>query len=271
MFGNRSPRDIRRLRDEVATDLRAYIVDRADFAAPTPGARERAILRLGTQPDTAVGEALRFVMQFKAFPITAITKVMGREVYGQGARTLRGALLKGEGDFLGLAHTITATTVLGYLAQSAKEISRGREPRDPTDPATWWAAGLQGGGLGLYGDFFLGQTNRFGNSLLDSLAGPTLGTIADADKIRAKVMAGEDVDADLLRLVQSNTPFVNLFYTRMALDHLIFYEMQELVNPGYLRRMERRVEREQGQRYFLPPSQTVSRGAGGTFDFEGVR
>lgn len=264
-----SGRQVRAMRDEVATALRSYIVDRADFASPTPGARERAIMRRGLQPGTASGEALRFVMQFKGFPITALTKPLGREVYGQGAKTLADALLKGQGDLLGLAHLVVASTVLGYLAQSVKEIAKGREPRDPNDPATWTAAMLQGGGLGIYGDFLLGETNRFGRSLLDTLAGPTLGTVADLDQLRAKAMAGEDVMADLLRLTQSNLPFANLFYTKAALDYLIVFQLQEQINPGYLRRMERRMEREQNQRMFIPPSRTIPRGGGGIF--EGVR
>ena len=58
---------------------------------------------------------------------------------------------------------------------------------------------------------------------------------------------------------QGNTPFVNLFYTKPALDYLVFYQLQEMVNPGYLRRMERNVKRDQGQEFFLPPSQVVGR------------
>ena len=54
-------------------------------------------------------------------------------------------------------------------------------------------------------------------------------------------------------------PFVNLFYTRMALDYLVLYRLQEAVNPGFLRRMERRIERENAQHFVLPPSQAVAR------------
>lgn len=265
-----SARQVRQEKDNIESALRSYYVDRADFASPTPGARERAILRLGRQPGTPEGEAFRFISQFKAFPVTAITKPLGREVFGTGARTLSDALIKGQGDILGLANIIVGSTLLGYLAQSAKELTKGRTPRDPSDPLTWTAAMLQGGGLGLYGDFLLGESNRFGRSLTDTLGGPTLGTATDIDQLRAKAMAGDDLAAPLVKTLISHTPFINLFYTRAALDYLLFYQIQESANPGYLRRMERRIKRENNQTFILPPSRTIPKG-GGTRLFEGIR
>jgi hypothetical protein len=44
----------------------------------------------------------------------------------------------------------------------------------------------------------------------------------------------------------------------MAADYLFLYEMQEAMNPGYLRRMERRVEQDNGQKFYLPPSEVVN-------------
>jgi hypothetical protein len=50
---------------------------------------------------------------------------------------------------------------------------------------------------------------------------------------------------------------MNLFYSRIVLDYLVLYQIQEALNPGYLRRMERQVEREQGQEFLLAPSEAV--------------
>lgn len=247
----------RNSKDALETNLRAYIVDRADFAVPTPGARERAIMLQGTQPGTVTGEALRFMMQFKAFPVTALTKVVGRDVYGHGATSLSEALFKGKGDMLGLAHMILATTAIGYLGMSAKDIAKGRTPRDPMDKKTWVAAMLQGGGLGLYGDFIFGEFNRFGGGLISSAAGPTAGAVEDLAGVLASARDGEDFFAKGLRTAVSNTPFLNLFYTKAALDYLIVYQAQEMLNPGYLRRMERRIRKDNKQEFWLPPSKAV--------------
>jgi len=40
-----------------------------------------------------------------------------------------------------------------------------------------------------------------------------------------------------------------------ALDYLVLYNLQEMANPGYLKRVEKRIERENGQTFLFPPSQ----------------
>ena len=240
-------RKLSSMKDDLDSALRSYIVDRADFAIPTPGASERAVMVFGTRPGTPLGEAVRFVMQFKGFPITAISKPLGTLIYGS----------KGGSDILGIVQLMVSSTILGYVAQSAKELAKGRTPRDPTDPNAITAAFLQGGGAGIYGDFLFGEFNRFGRSALSTAAGPTIGTVDDFFDIYSRVVRGEDAAAQALRFAQSNTPFINLFYTKAAIDYLFLYQVQESMNPGYLRRMERRIERDQGQRYLFPPSQVI--------------
>jgi hypothetical protein len=78
------------------------------------------------------------------------------------------------------------------------------------------------------------------------------------------------VAASGLRFLLSNTPFINLFYTRAAFDWLIIYQLQEAANPGYLRRMERRIRKENRQEFLIPPSSAIPTGGGGRL-FEGVR
>src|SRR3546814_6023699 len=99
---------------------------------------------------------------------------------------------------------------------------------------------------------------RFGGGLLQTLAGPTLGAVDDLHDLYNRVKAGDDSAAAGLRFVISNTPFANLFYTRQALDYLILWRLREAVNPGYLRRMEKRIEKENGQTFLVRPSQMVN-------------
>jgi len=68
------------------------------------------------------------------------------------------------------------------------------------------------------------------------------------------VRDGDDAAAASLRYAMAQTPFLNLFYTRAAMDYLFLYSVQEAVNPGALRRMERRAEQENGQQFLLQPS-----------------
>lgn len=251
-----SARDIATARDELISRLDTYFQDRADFAVPMPGAAERAMMNQGTETGTIEGEVIRMIMQFKAFPITMIRRGLGREVYGQAG---------GKTDIGGLAHLIAGTTLFGYGSMVAKDILKGREPRtftgDPEkDAKLMFAAMSQGGGLGIYGDFLFGEYSRYGRSFLSTLAGPTFGQVDDLAEIFTRIRTGEDVSANVMRTMINNTPFINLFYTRQALDYLILYELQEMANPGYLRRMESRIMRENDQRFFVPPSQQVPYG-----------
>lgn len=235
-------------REGLETALRSYLIDVQDFGVPTPGVRERALLTWGFRPGTPAGTILNWIAQFKTFPLTVLTKVWSRALWGNA---------DGRKDLVGLAAFLASATVLGYASMSLKSLLKGLTPPDPKKPQSWIAAFTQGGGAGIYGDFFLGQTNRFGRSLLDTMAGPTLGTISDIDELRARLMAGDDATATALRLAINHAPFVNLFYTRLALDYLILYQLQEAANPGYLRRREQQLAKDQGQKYLLPAPSTV--------------
>jgi hypothetical protein len=236
-------------KDELRTKFAAYLTDSADTAIPTPGARERAFMNQGLPRGTVGGEAFRLVMQLKGFPITYVMKAMDRQI--------------ASGGVVGLAKMMVGTTMLGYLANATKDVLKGRSPQDvfnddyTLNRETLTRAFVQGGGAGIYGDFIFGEFNRFGQSPLETFAGPTLGTANDLLKIFAKFRDGDDATAASVRLALRNTPFINLFYSKLALDYLFVYELQEFANPGYLQRMERRMQRETGQEFYFPPSQAV--------------
>lgn len=244
----------------------AMMVSEADNAVPSPGARERAMLRRGYRPGTLAGEGIRFLTQFKSFGVTALTKPLGRQLYGQGAGSAREQLQRGIGANMGLVNTIVGTTIMGYYVMQLKEVAKGREMREPS-PEAFVAAMLQGGGLGIYGDFLFGEANRYGGGTLQTIAGPAVTEVSETidllQRARGVVMGGEeDLSGDVIRLIKGNVPFGNLFYTKQAMDYLIWYQLQESVNPGYLRRMERRIERENDTEFWLRPTSIVATGGG---------
>ena len=229
--------------------LRQYITDRAYTAVLEPDAGTRAAwIKFGTKPGTFTGELVRFVMQFKGFPAAFTRQVLGREVFGRAAEPFA------EGSLVGLAQIIVTTTVLGYGAMAVKDLLKGRTPRDPTDWKTILAAMTQGGGAGIYGDFLFGEFNRFSRTPLETAAGPTLGTASDVLRLWSGLVRGDADAGDALRLALNNTPFINLFYSRPVLDYLILWDIQEAISPGTLRRMQRRIEREQGQSFLISPA-----------------
>jgi hypothetical protein len=100
--------------------------------------------------------------------------------------------------------------------------------------------------------------------LLETAAGPTASDISDIGDVWYKArdyatgVSSDPPDVETWNLFKNNTPFLNLFYTRAALDYLILYHIQEALNPGSLRRMEQKLKKENGQEFLLPPSEVVN-------------
>lgn len=242
-------RALRKARQELETKWRMLITDRAEFAVPTPGARERAYMNYGTERGTVLGEALRFFFQFKGFPISQLVKGLGREIHTRAGDRAFGGMAGGA--VARSAEYILALTAMGYLAMSAKDLIRGKSPADPLDVDTFFRAMTQGGGAGLYGDFIFGEFNRFGRSPLETAAGPVAGTMADLLKLGSKALRGEaPKGAEVLRFALQNTPFLNLFYLRGPLDYALLWNVQESLSPGSFARHRREAEKRYGQSYW---------------------
>lgn len=238
-------------RDMLALKLRTYFGDVADRYVITPNIADQRYARFGSTaaPGTVAGEAMRFIAQFKTWPVAAMRQGLGREL--SGGQGVAGAIT-------GIVHLAVMGTAFGYLRMAISDLAKGIVPRDPSSPDTWLAALAQGGGAGILGDYLFGQTNRFGGGVSDTLLGPVLGEGVNALMTiwnNAKAGNGKDIPPELLRLALNNTPFINLFYTRTALNYLLLNSIQESLNPGYLRRAQQNLKRQTGQTYWLAPAE----------------
>jgi len=247
---------VRNLQQEIAGQFRSYFFDRSTTASLEPNAKTQGILLRGTQPGTVEGEGLRHLMLFKSFVSAVIQRPLAREIYGRGAMDVKTALKNGNGEMVGLAQLMVMSTVFGYAAMSIKDLLKGKTVRDPLEGRTMLAALAQGGAMGIYGDFLFGEMKtRYGGGAVATLAGPTAGTIENITDLFQRARDGDDTAAAAFRTALNHTPFINLFYTKWALDYLFLHQMSENLSPGYLRRMERRVEKDTGQSFLFPPSQ----------------
>lgn len=239
-FGKKTPAKLRDARDALENKLRMLFVTEADYSVVTPGARENAMF-LHARPGTALGEAERFFWQFKAYPTNIITKVLPRLM---------------EQGLPGIVPYMMMSLLFGYASAQTKDLFRGKGLKDPANAETWKQAAMMGGGLGIYGDFIFQDFNKFGG-VWSKVAGPTFGMAEDAIKIFSslKSLEGKRAGAQAARLAMDKMPFANLFYTKGALDYLLLYGIQESLNPGYLKRMERKMKKERGQEFLIRPSE----------------
>lgn len=258
-----------RMRDKLERMVRTYYADQLAWATLQPGVREKALTTMGAKRGTVGGEAARSFFLFKGYPIQYWQRVIGQFTQeDQHLAIARGLGALPKSEYVRLAQLIAANTALGFVAFALKDIAKGRTPRDPTDPKVIGAAFLQGGGLGIYGDFLLGTKNRYGQSFLGSIGGPVAGDVEALAKMAMQLRDapwGDDPEGDMkslgdqvFKFGKENTPFLNIFYTRAAVDYLVLYRMQEWLNPGSLRRMERRIKEENNQEFIIPPSEVVN-------------
>lgn len=256
-----------RYRRDLRTEVMSLYSDETMYAIIEPDANTTALMRQGTRPGTVAGEFWRTVMQFKSFPIAYMQRQIG------GRRWIRGELQEGmrrgfkdavTTDIPGMIGAGLSAWAFGYMAMTAKDIAKGKEPRDPLKKETIFAALMQSGGAGIFGDFLFGEVNRYGNSFLETMAGPLAGEVGRAVSVLKQLAHGELQGAgeDTLRVALDNMPFVNLWYTREAMNWLLFYHIREALSPGTLARTERRMQENFGQQYLFSPAGAIQRGGG---------
>lgn len=249
-------KDAETARRDLEMAVRRFVADETSYGMIETDARSRRTTTLGSRPGTLAGEGIRFMMQFKGFPIAFGQRVVGRALYGfrPEARLQQAIHI---GSILG------GMTMAGYMSMTLKDMAKGYwPPRDPSDPATWGAAFVQGGAAGIYGDFLFGRVNRFGSGLAETAMGPALGAGFDlADLVMkardASLSADEEVKlADYINFATQNTPFINLFYVRPTLDYLFLNSLREVASPGFQKRQDRKRMTQFGQQRagFLPES-----------------
>tara|TARA_R110000850_G_scaffold249353_2_gene374274 strand:+ start:2666 stop:5167 length:2502 start_codon:yes stop_codon:yes gene_type:complete len=248
-----SQREIRNFKKDLEMTWRNVLVDQAMHGTPEPDAAVRAFMNQGQKKGTGAGEGLRFIGQFKSFPMTIWKKIIGREMRSYGKEVLE------ETPFArvtGLTSLMLLSTVFGYIAMSAKDILRGRSPRDPEKKEVLIQALIQGGGLGIYGDFIVGELqNEYGGGTFDSLLGPTAGDITKMVSMVKSIMEGDALKTGkkFQLFAEGNIPFLNMYYSKAAYDYIIGYQIKEFLDPGFFARMENKHQEKRGQSYFLKP------------------
>lgn len=254
----RSADEIRR---QAAQRLLGATINESHMAVTEPGAHERLQMSSGRPRGELKGELLRSFWQFKSFPWSFVQKHMVQRGGGAFDTTASKAAY--------IAGLTIASTMLGALALEINDLLTGKDPRPlwSDDPKVlyrnWAAAFLKGGALGVYGDFLASEVSPSGTSPLAMFLGPVGGLAHDAAALTVgnalQYANDKDTNAgvEATRLVRGLVPGSSLWYGKAALDHLIFNQVTDAMNPEYLDRVRKRAEREYGSTYFWPPQEPV--------------
>lgn len=251
---DRRSAEIKRERFKLEMDLKTFFVEESRNAAPEPDAKVRRQMAFGTRAGTKTNEAIKLLTQFKTFAFVNYDRSI------KGKR-----MMKDANDYGGLAHHAVATLALGYVSTVLKDLAKGLVPADPSEGKTWMRAAFQSGGLGIMGDFVqAGISSRSGADALTTLMGPTFSTIGTATNLVGKTVRGDALEdgskltsqyIDFARSM-APAPFSSLWYTRAAMDHLVWQNLKETLEPGSLRRSQKRLKKEYNQKYIVSPQST---------------
>lgn len=241
--------------DHLATRIMEMIQSETEFAVPSSSLRGRAALISDARPGTFVGEVIRSAAMYKSFAITlAMTHVR---------RAMMQTTLARKGQYA--ADLMITTTLLGALALQMKEIAKGRDPRDMfgDDAAKFWgAAMIQGGGMGIFGDFLFSDVNRFDRGLGETIAGPVFGFAQDLRRLALgnimQLATDDNTNAgrEAVNFLRRYTPAGSVWYARLAYERIMLDRLQALTDPRATRSWRanrQRWQRETGQQYWWRP------------------
>lgn len=240
--------------DRLATRLLEMVQTETEFAVPSTSLRGRVLIVSDARPGTPQGELLRSVAMYKNFAVTLAFTHLNRAMLQQGA------LAKGRY----LAELAIGATLMGAVALQLKQVSQGKDPRPMAGEKAaefWGAALLQGGGLGIFGDFLFSDVNRFGGGLAQTIAGPVVSFADDARRLvigNLLQLPGDqptNFGRELTRFLGRYTPGGSLWYARKGYEALFLDQLQRHLDPEAERAWRstaRKTEREYGQRYWWP-------------------
>lgn len=235
------------------------IQSETEYAIPSGSHRSRVALLDENRPGTFIGEVLRSFAQFKSFGAVFML-LHGKRIHH---------MLVGDNPAKGAAYAgslLISTTLFGAMAYQLKQMAAGRDPQDMARPEFWGAALLQGGGLGIYGDFLFSNINRFGGGFSTTLAGPVVERANNLWNLTAgnaiQLANGEDTKfgRELNRFMRANTPGSSIWYMRLAWERIVFDQLQYLMDPEANKAFKRKQQffkREFGQEYWSQPGKII--------------
>lgn len=245
--------DPKRIKDEVSSQLQANLLDEQGMAVIEAGLRERTWMQVGAK-GTVTGEIFKGITQFKSFASAFLMR--------QGSRTFAQQGIKGKAAY-GIPLFVTMT-LLGGLIVQLRELLNGNDPQtmwDSDDPKKTGSFFLRsvvaGGGLPVLGDILAAGVDTSGRDANSFIAGPlgddfttvlglTVGNLTQYNEGRDTNFGNE-----AFRFLKGKIPAQNLWYTKAAINRLIFDNIQDTIAPGYRDKALRKAEKQQDRSRWL--------------------
>lgn len=226
------------LRRDAARQLGGHLLQEARNSAMQLSMSERAnMVKWLGKPGTMLGELARTATLFKSFDYGMMVK--------HWARFADMTDPKAKAAYAGAI--MLYGTLLSAVATQVKNLVFGKNPENMASPKFWGNALLRSGALGLFGSY-LNETKFDGPG--DAIASTALGPAYSDVKQVGKIASGANSGAKAINFAANNTPFLNTWYAKAAMNHFLWHTAQDIVSPGYLDRVNSRAQQDSDQPYW---------------------
>ncbi len=225
-----------RLRDEVARALIDYYAGEIGCALSGSAVKNRISLYSLGRPGVVTAAMRDISRRIGGFPVS--WEQWLDAVYPYSARSL--LLNRTKRSAPGFIHFFAAATVIGFVSMLAESVVMGRQRPNWEKPiAPTLAAITRSGAFGVLGHFYLGMASRFNRQ--GAFSPPVTEALARMGELSARLARGEFADGGdaAVHNALDHLPFVNLHYTRQAIDYLASFHVWEAVAPGTLNQSEK--------------------------------
>lgn len=244
------------VRKDMADRLAVYYPDQAGHAIILPGIADKALVVGNTKAGTIAGEVTRSVSHLLGYFIAFQRRMLGKVFLGRGGETVSDAVMQGKSDFAGMMMLLVGGTVYGTIMDAMADVAGGKAPKDFSDPKTWVNGFLRSGMAGKMMDYLVNDYRQ--RSAGEVFSGPLInGPIKDGAELFSDIVNLRDPTKSAYHLAKNNFNILNLWYTQAIMNYMLFYQINEFLDPGSNLRMERSLYNRTGQEYFFPPHEHV--------------
>jgi hypothetical protein len=247
--------------EDLATKLYDFIKTETEFAVPSVSAKGRAWILGNAKPGTFTGELILSAAMFKQFPITLMFTHIARGLAQSGF----------PGKFRYMGDLIITGAMYGAFTMEIREITKGRQPTPleyiKENPGEYFLRALvTGGGLGLFGDYFVADHNRYGRTISETIPGPLVQFIADLYGLSVgnvfDLIRGEEANftGDSLKFIKRNTPGASIWYLRLLWERVIMDTVGRMVDSDFDSKNSRQINnylRNTQQEFWWQPGEIM--------------
>jgi hypothetical protein len=241
--------DTNKIEPALSQRLVEAIKEQGSYAFHQPDARTEAVLRGGAVAGSMQGEFWLTTAQYKQFALERMTTHIMRVLTDGPIETRIGR---------GLAFTALSMAAGAVSLQTAAVLA-GKDPINMSHPKFWVEAFAKGGAGGIYGDLLAeaitGGTNP---GPWAGLAGGPIGGLA-TDAVTALAAPAKHIIEEPGKQTKAGAMFAtarrwtpNTWYTKLAMDRLLWDKFQVLADPHYRQSFSRAQQRasKEGQGFW---------------------